>query len=325
MGIKSVSSFDSKTIFKLLIVNFIVRLLVMLFTNLGNDEVYYVQYALNPDIGHFDHPPLVGLLIRLSTFNLHFVYNDFFVRLGSLLVGTFNLYIIYKIGVLLKDKTLGLIAALICSSSIYASIIVGTFILPDTPLSFFWLLAIFAFIKLIANDSKSAYWLILFGIAVGFGLASKYQAIFLWVGAGVYFIIYDRKIFFTGKFWLSILSTLIIFSPVVYWNLTSEYSGINYHSERVGNGTWIPSLDNFFPEFFGQIFYNNPFNVFVIVISLIQLFKLKLKNIDKRVVFLLAASLPLIMLTLGMSLYSRTLPHWSGPSYFSLILIAGFC
>ena len=87
----------NSTIFLLLAVNFLVRLLITLLTNLGIDEVYYVQYALNPSISYFDHPPLVGWIIRLFTFNLNFVYNDFFVRLGPLIIGTLNLYVIYKL------------------------------------------------------------------------------------------------------------------------------------------------------------------------------------------------------------------------------------
>jgi len=31
---------------------------------LGNDEVYYLTYARFPDLSHFDHPPMVGLVIQ---------------------------------------------------------------------------------------------------------------------------------------------------------------------------------------------------------------------------------------------------------------------
>lgn len=327
MSIKSKIGINRNTILVILVANFLSRLAILLFTNLGNDEVYYVQYALNPAISHFDHPPLVGFLIRLSTFfNLHYVYDDFFVRLGSLLIGTVNIYIIYKIGVILKDTTAGLISALLYSSSFYASIIVGTFILPDTPLSLFWLLSILAFLRFISYKKYSGRWLIIFGITVGFGMLSKYQAAFLWIGAILYFAYYHRKIFLTPKFWISALMTFIIFSPVIYWNLNSEYSGIAYHSERVGGGSLIPTHKHFFPEFFGQIFYNNPLNVFLIAIAVFQIVKLKVKNANRKIVFLLSIGLPLIILMWGMSLYNHTLPHWSGPSYFSLMLVAAhFC
>ena len=310
------------SIYWILGINLIIRLVIVSSTNLGTDEVYYVLYAMYPDFSYFDHPPLVGLLIRLSTFNLSFVYYDFFVRLGSLIIGTVNIYLIYQIGTFIKSRTSGIIGALLLSSSFYSSIIVGTFILPDTPLSLFWLLSILAFVHFISD--KKEYWLMLFGLTVGFALLSKYQAVFLWVGAIIYFLIYNKKTLITPKFWFSIFISILIFTPVIWWNLTSEYSGILYHSNRVGNGSWIPSVKNFFPTFFGQIFYNNPFNVFLIILSLLILIKKGRKQIDPKTGFLLAISLPLIFITTAMSMYNKTLPHWSGPSFFALILLVGY-
>jgi len=49
------------------------HLLIACFTELGNDEVYYYTYALQPDWNHFDHPPMVGLLIRLTTINFYWL------------------------------------------------------------------------------------------------------------------------------------------------------------------------------------------------------------------------------------------------------------
>ncbi len=106
--------------------------------------------------------------------------------------------------------------------------------------------------------------------------------------------------------------------------MNNEYSGISYHAGRIDINSLIPTLKYFFPEFFGQIFYNNPFNVFLIVLSLIILYKQRKTLFDPTLGFLLSIGLPLIFVTLGMSLYNRTLPHWSGPSYFSLILFATY-
>ncbi len=309
------------SIYWILGINLLLRLIIVFFTNLGNDEVYYTTYALYLDYSFFDHPPLVGILIRLSTFNLSFIYNDFFVRLGPLIIGCANIYLIYKIGCLLKDKTTGIISALIISASFYSSIITGVFILPDTPLSIFWLLAIFFFCNYIIK--KQNYWLLLYGVVVGLSLLSKYHAIFLWLGAGIYFLFYNRKELFKPYLWLSIIISIILFSPVIWWNMVSEYSGINYHSNRVGSNTWLPSLKNFFPEFFGQIFYNNPFTIYVIILSLFFIIKQK-KYTTPVIGFLLSISIPLISTTLIMALYNKTLPHWSGPSYFALAILAGY-
>ena len=155
-------------------------------TDLGNDEVYYVNYALFPDWSYFDHPPMVGWMIWLTTLMQKLVLSPFFVRLGALIIGTLNLWIVYRIGYLLKDRWVGNVSALLLSSSFYSSIIVGTFVLPDTPLSIFWLLAVYFFLTFIKSKNTNISALLLFGLFVGFAALSKYFAIFLWLGIGVY-------------------------------------------------------------------------------------------------------------------------------------------
>lgn len=313
---------QNNSIYWLLGINLSIRLIIVISTNLGNDEVYYALYALYPDYSYFDHPPMVGFLIRLSTFNLLFYESEFFVRLGALLIGTINIYLVYRIGILMKNKSTGLIASILLSSSFYSSIVVGTFVLPDTPQSVFWLLSIFFFIQYITKNTISKPWLVFFGISVGFAMLSKYHAIFLWLGAVIYFLIYGKQKLFTIQFWIAPILTILIFSPVIWWNLTTEYSGISYHTDRIGNDSFIPTFKYLFSDVFLQIFWNNPFNVFLIVLSLFIIKKQRKDFIDPNIGFLLAVSLPLIITTIGMSLYNRTLPHWSGPSYFALILIA---
>lgn len=63
---------------------------------LGNDEVYYRIFALFPDWSYFDHPPLVAWLVRLTTLGQS-VVGEMWVRLGSIIIGTINTYLIFRI------------------------------------------------------------------------------------------------------------------------------------------------------------------------------------------------------------------------------------
>ena len=121
----------------------------------GNDEVYYWTYALYPDWSHFDHPPMVGWVIQLFSLNLLFD-SEFFIRLASVVLMTADTYIIYRIGKDLKDKRTGLYAALLYTASIYAFVITGIFIMPDTPLMLFWLLAIWMAVRYYTGLPRSA-------------------------------------------------------------------------------------------------------------------------------------------------------------------------
>lgn len=311
---------NKNLIFIILAVHFLLRVLVASFTTLGNDEVYYTLYAKYLDYSYFDHPPMVGWFIWLSTFG-NIIHSDFFVRLSPIIVGTVNIYLIFILGKKLRNITTGNIAALLSAGSLYISIISGLFILPDTPQSLFWLLSIYFFFKILETDQKK--YLIFFGIAVGLALLSKYHAIYLWFGAGLYILLYNRSIMKTPYLYLAVLISLFIFSPVIYWNIFSSYSGIGYHESRLGSGSILPNFKFFFPEFFGQIFYNNPFNFFIIVASLIILAQKKVQ-LNPKISFLLCISIPLAITTLIMAMYNRTLPHWSGPAYFGFILIAAY-
>lgn len=73
-----------KLLFRLIIITIIVKIILSLLVELGIDESYYWMYAIQPDWNHFDNPPMVGFLIRLSTLNLHWV-NDVSMRLGAIL------------------------------------------------------------------------------------------------------------------------------------------------------------------------------------------------------------------------------------------------
>src|SRR4051812_38309391 len=72
------------------------RIVLALLLELGNDEVYYWTYARYPDLSHFDHPPMIGLLLQASTLNLFFT-NDFFLRIGPIVLAAFDTWLIYRI------------------------------------------------------------------------------------------------------------------------------------------------------------------------------------------------------------------------------------
>ena len=63
---------EKHKILVLISITTLVRCLIAATIGLGNDEVYYVTYAQHLEWNYFDHPPMVALLIRLTTFNLLF-------------------------------------------------------------------------------------------------------------------------------------------------------------------------------------------------------------------------------------------------------------
>ena len=74
-----------KTLLILISVATAVRLFLATQLELGNDEVYYWTYVLYPDWSHFDHPPMVGILAQIFSFNF-LLKDDFFLRLGPIVL-----------------------------------------------------------------------------------------------------------------------------------------------------------------------------------------------------------------------------------------------
>ena len=128
----------------LMAASLLIRALAAGLLELGNDEVYYWTYALFPDWSHFDHPPMLGWVIRLFSLNLTFD-SELALRMPSLVLGTFNTWLIFQLGRLIKNERTGWYAALLYTASVYATILTGTFILPDTPLGTFYLTALLLF------------------------------------------------------------------------------------------------------------------------------------------------------------------------------------
>lgn len=309
----------------LLAISLIVRAVAAALIGLGNDEVYYWTYALFPDFSHFDHPPMVGWLMQLCTFNLA-CDSPFALRLEALLLGTLNTWIIYCLGRLIKNERTGWYAALLYTASIYASVLCGTFIMPDAPLATCWLSALLFLVKAVNGQPRH---FLGFGVFAGLAMLSKYTGVFLWGGAFLYVLFYDRRLFKSPYFWVGGCLSLVLFSPVIYWNIVHSQNGISYHSERVNMAASGLSLRYFARELLGEAAYQNPINFVLMAVTVWQCRKPAPKGRKAKAGWintpckrlLLCTALPLWGVFLFISLFRATLPHWSGPAFFSLMLL----
>ena len=331
----------NKILIWLLAISAVLRGILAAWMEFGNDEVYYWAYALYPDWSHFDHPPMVGWVIQLFSLNLLFD-SEFFIRLASVVFMTANTYIIYRIGKDIKDARTGLYAALLYTASIYAFVITGIFIMPDTPLILFWLLAIWMAVKYLKvkvpepiegpTDFKTVLryfdklstqqprFLLLFGLFAGLAMLSKYSGVFLWVGMGLYILIFNRKQLKNPYLYLSLLISAICCIPILYWNLQNDFISFSFHSERVGGNSI--NFSTFGTELAGEFLYNNPI-VFVLAFIAIFVALKKKINMEKPVQrLILCITLPMVVVFWGFSLMRPTLPHWDAPAYVLLILLS---
>jgi len=307
----------------LIAISTLVRAFIAATIELGNDEVYYRLYALFPAWSHFDHPPMVGFTIQFFSLDL-FLDSGFFIRLGSVIFGAVNTWVIYHIGRTIKNERTGFYAALLYTASIYAFIITGVFILPDTPQNFYWLLSILFMIKAVPmcpNLPMSGLRMLRMGLVIGLAILSKYTSMFLWVGALLYIVFYNRDWLKNKWLYYSIALTAIISLPILIWNLQYNFISFTYHGERVDMSGYAVNMDYFLMELLGEFLYNNPVNFILILLTLIIISTRKLKLTKAYTRNILLVTIPLIITFLAFSLFRKTLPHWSAPAYTTLLVL----
>jgi hypothetical protein len=305
----------------LILISLAVRAFLAANFRLGNDEVYYWLLAANPAPTYFDHPPMFAWFINLFSGGLFFD-SELFVRFSSIVVFSFNTWLVFQIGTLLKNERGGFIAALLYQSSIYTFVITGIMILPDTPLSLFWLLSMYFFMQALRNPqagSKEQRYMLLAGLVTGLAIISKYHAILLWGGAGG-FILFHRRIWFRKpQLYMAAAITALIIAPV----LLAGNENVSFQTDRVALFGEIKPLF-LMREFFGQLIYNNPLNVLLAFVAVFSFRKRKYLA-GEDYILLLWFGLPALLIFLFFALFSATLPHWSAPGYYALMFLAAAC
>jgi len=310
----------SQKVYLLIFIVAIAKIIAAPFLELGNDEVYYWTYALQLDFNHFDHPPLVGFLIRASTLNMQWV-SELSMRMGAIISASLGCYFIFKTTTVLSNERAGFYAALLYQAGVYTGFIAGFFILPDSAQLIFWTASLYVMsLLLFTNKEKQIGYWILLGLLIGLATLSKVHGLFLWAGFGAYLLITKPKQVFSGSFILAASITLLCIAPIVYWNVVYDFITYRFHSERVTH-TGV-DITSFTTEIVGEILYQNPL-VYVLMIAAVVAFKKIIFQQKNSGRWLLWMSIPLILIFWTVALFNPTLPHWSGPAFIPLMILAG--
>lgn len=157
---------------------------------------------------------------------------------------------------------------------------------------------------------------------IGLALLSKYTAAYLWLGMIVYILLYNRKWLHSKVFSLADVLMAVLFLPVIIWNAENGFVSFLFHSGRVEQVPSAFTPDYFLTEILGEALYTNPVNLVVILIAVAAFFSKKFKFEKPEIKLLIWSALPLIATFLVVSISRRTLPHWNGAGYLTLIPLA---
>jgi 4-amino-4-deoxy-L-arabinose transferase-like glycosyltransferase len=112
----------------------LIHLFCMATANLLVEETYYWNYSQHLDFSYLDHPPMVALLIKLTTTLLG--TNEFAVRAGGLLCWVIMTYFSYALSELIH-KGCGVLSVLLISILPFF-FLQSFFLTPDMPLLACW-------------------------------------------------------------------------------------------------------------------------------------------------------------------------------------------
>jgi hypothetical protein len=199
----------------LLVTLFLIQILVSTGFELAHDEAYYWLYSQNLAWGYFDHPPLVGVVIKLFSFLPH---SEFSIRIGFILLQFLALFALFP----LLDKKDRTTATLLYFSFPLISF-AGLLALPDMPLVFMsalYCLVLNRFLE--KKDMKSCLAL---GVVIPLLLYAKYHGILL-----VFFtILAIPSLLKEKKFYIIAIISLLLFLPHICWQYQHNFSTLRYH------------------------------------------------------------------------------------------------
>ena len=189
------------------------------------EETYHWNYARHPDWGYFDHPPMVAWGIGAGSALLG--DNRLGIRLGPLLFSLGATLVLARLARRLYGREAANWVVLLLALEPAASI-VGSWGFPDSPLLFFWALALLGVWR--ALESGQGAWWLAAGAALGAGMLSKYTTAFLVPSMLGYLLTSRRDRRWLGTPWpyLAGVASLVVFLPVFYWNWQHDWASFRF-------------------------------------------------------------------------------------------------
>lgn len=225
----------------LIVIFFLFRVLCLNSHVLMVEEAYYWNYAQHLDFGYLDHPPMVAVLIKLSTLILG--VSEIAIRIPALLCWMGMAWFSFKLTQLIHrgagQYTVLLLSILpyFCMQSLVMT--------PDMPLLVCWAAALYySYRSLVLNKSHAWYAI---GLWLGLGMLSKYTIVLLGPTTLIYLAITPsaRHWFFRKEPYLAVLIALLIFTPVIYWNAKHDWASFVFQSSRRFHSPMVFSFHQF--------------------------------------------------------------------------------
>jgi len=270
-------------------------------TELLDDEAYYWVYGQYLDWGYFDHPPMIGLLVKAG---YSIFPNELGVRFFPLLLNIFSLVIIEK---LIDKKNPFLFYAIVLSIAVLQ--VSGFAAVPDIPLIFFTALFFWLYKRFTGNYSLLNTFLL--GLSVALLLYSKYHAVLI----VLFTLLSNIKLFTKYQTYLAGSIALLLFVPHLWWQYQHNWVSFRYHlfESNVNSYRLSFTLD----YIIGQLLLPGPVAGFILLPAAV-LYKTK-NDTEKALRFTMIGIYVFFFVS---SFRGKVEANWTSPVMVPLIVLA---
>ena len=308
-------TFKVRSVFYFVLAVIFLKLLVIGFVPLVDDEMYYVVFSNHLDFGYIDHGPIISLIIWLFTVLSE---HAFFVRIGSVLMFCLILVTCYQFCKQYFNVRVGRIIVIFLATS-FAFHINAVIMTPDVPVAFFTIFAIIYYYKSYFISQKYFY---IAGLFLGLALLSKISALFPALGIFLYPIIDKRarKSLKNKNYYLSFIIAFLILLPFIIWNIYNDFAFIRYQFGHVNKDS--ASISSFIEIWGATALLMGPFFFYYSIFLPIK-YLFKLDEVNSSYIFFSAVSIVPTMYFFVQSIFSELLLNWPAPIFYSTIFL--FC
>ena len=293
---------NKKLLLYLLLCWLVINLIQAAVTGLFDDEALFWMYGQRPAWGYYEHPPMVGILIRAGYTLFH---NEFGVRFVFVIINTLSFYLVARLcGV--KDPllfgALGFTTILAQAGGFMAA--------PDVALLFFITLFFIIYKKIL--EEENTILAILWGAVMAAMIYSKYNGILVII----FTIISNLRLFKSRSFYIAAATGIILMIPHIIWSFRFDHPTVYYHLfER--NFEQFNFLKYFSFYLIGQIGVYGPFMAFVFFWAMI-VFKPE-NTFDKSLKF---TAIGTILFFMAYTFRGQVEPNWTAPAFVPLLIMA---
>ncbi len=198
--------------------------------DLRTDEAYYWTWSKESVLSFLDHPPAIAWLIRFGT--AIFGDTNLGVRFGGVVAMLVTQLLLADIvRRVTHDFRAVAFALLMPEAALYYGLLMAK-VAPDTAMIPFAVAMLWSLVRL--QESGDARWWLAAGLFAGLAALSKFTVIMLLPAVVAFALVPDwRRRWLASPYpWLAALIAVIVFAPVLIWNVQHDWASFRFQFVR---------------------------------------------------------------------------------------------